>query len=50
MCFEHQWLVESQLDTTLPEAWLSSQRIIITDEQCKNTNITALSEKGIDTQ
>ena len=38
-------------DFCLPEAWVkfSSQHIIMTDEQCKNTMITALSMEGVDT-
>ena len=39
-------------DRWLTKAWvnLSSQHIIMTDERCKNTMITARSTKGINTQ
>ena len=55
VCFKDKWLAKSQLDMTLLIGdWLgrgrSSQRIIITDDQSKNTMTSALSAKGVDTR
>ena len=53
--FSNKWMAESQnfdfVDMWLAEAWveLSSQRILMTDDDCKNTVTTALSAKEVGT-